>query len=130
MHPTLHIRLADTFRRPLRWTDYCAEVSPDNCTTPDKVASRAPSTQDEGEKYFLGGEYTGHFVATDKNDCAANPANCTGHMIDYPCTWSAYTASQLYWNGIALESDTPDGTNSYKYSAMLQIIDAANATRR
>lgn len=131
-------RLAHTFKRPLRWTDYCNIVSSDNCTSDFPtmegmavdVTNRAPESPEEGQKYHVDGEYTGYFMATDKNNCTLNPSSCTGHMIDYPCTWSAYTASQLYWNNIHLESDTPDGTNSYKYGAMLEIIDAANVTRR
>ena len=103
-------------------------MSINNCTTKDDVASRAPADAEEAEKYFSSGDFTGHFIATEKNDCSNN-TNCTGHIIDYPCTWSAYTAAQLYWNDIPLESDTPDGKNSYTYSAMLQILDAANATQ-
>jgi len=122
-------RLADTFKRPTRWIDYCENTSKDNCTTDDNVASRAPLDETEAVKYFQQGSYTGHFIATDKNNCTLN-ANCTGHMIDYPCSWGAYTMSQLNWNDIFMESDTPDGSDTYTYSAMLQIIDAANATRR
>ena len=103
-------------------------MSTNNCTIKDDVASRAPANTDEAEKYFSSGDFTGHFIATEKNDCSVN-VNCTGHIIDYPCTWSAYTAAQLYWNDIPLESETADGKNSYTYSAMLQILDAANATQ-
>ena len=122
-------RLADTFKRPLVWSDYCTRISPNNCTAPDDVAARAPSDAAEGGKYFVRGEYTGHFVATEKNNCTANP-DCTGHIIDYPCTWSAYTASQLYWNDISLESNTPNGMNSYAYAATAQILEASFATNR
>ena len=117
------------FKRPMRWIDYCAHISIDNCTTNDNVVSRAPADETEGLKYFVKDAYTGHFIHTEKNNCTENP-NCTGHMIDYPCTWSAYTEAQLYWNGIHLESDAPNGTDSYTYGEILEIIDAANVTKR
>ena len=91
-------RLADMFKRPMRWIDYCTHISEDNCTSNDGVASRAPVDVAEGQNYFMQDEYTGHFIHTERNNCTVNP-NCTGHLIDYPCTWSAYTAAQLYWNG-------------------------------
>ena len=88
------------FQRPMRWIDYCNQISIDNCTTKDGdgVAFRAPADETEGQVYFKKDFYTGYFAPTEKNNCTANP-NCTGHLIDYPCTWSAYTEAQLYWNG-------------------------------
>ena len=91
-------RLADMFKRPMRWIDYCAQISPDNCTSSDGISSRPPADETDGLSYYVEDAYTGHFISTEKNNCTANP-NCTGHLIDYPCTWSAYTEAQIYWNG-------------------------------
>lgn len=90
--------LAELFRRPTTWKDYCEEVSETKCLN-DTVAVRPPELggdSKEGEKYFVEGLYEGHFRLTEKNNCTATE-NCTGHIVDYPCTWSAYTQSQLYW---------------------------------
>jgi len=120
-------KLAEIFKRPVRWMDYCSMVSKSNCTSDDGIAARPPTDEAEGKKYFVEGLFTGHFRATERNNCTMNPNTCTGHMIDYPCTWSAYTDSQLFWNNISLESDAPEG--SYSYSDMLGIIKASNATK-
>ena len=37
----------------------------------------------EGGRYHVGGEYMGHFRATEKNNCDMNPTNCTGHVADF-----------------------------------------------
>jgi hypothetical protein len=71
-------KLAETFRRPMAWKDYCLKVSPNMCQTDDGVASRAPEDESEETSYFVQGLYTGHFAATEKNDCDLNPLTCTG----------------------------------------------------
>lgn len=77
-------KLAKTFKRPTTWKDYCTKVSQSNCTIPDDVATRPPAEDgSEDGRYFSSGFYTGHFRATDKNDCAKTP-KCTGHIVDYP----------------------------------------------
>jgi hypothetical protein len=123
-------RTASVFKRPTTWVDYCHEVSISNCSQPDGIADRYPEADDKG-KYFANG-YIGHFRYTAKNNCtgAENNNTCTGHIVNGPCSWSTFLESQAYWNNIALESDGPDLVNSgYSYSEMLQIWDAANATR-
>jgi len=125
-------RLAETFLRPTTWLDYCNEVSETNCAVPDDVAQRPPTPVEIEEgtssKYRLDGIYTGHFRKTPRNDCSAN--NCTGHIIDAPCTWSTNVGQQLYWNEIYLESSGPLAPNyAYSYGDMLDIWEASVQTR-
>jgi len=120
-------KLAETFQRPTTWGDYCAIVSDNNCTNiEDAFATRAPVTEDEKNSYFDSLDtYKGFFRKTDKGDCSGDKnATCTGHFLDYPCTWNAYTNQQLYWNGIPLESEI-----SYSYGELMQIYQAAEATK-
>ena len=121
------IQLAEVFKRPTSWDDYCTLVSEDNCQTPDEFSTRPPSLEGEGGKYFVDGSYTGYFRATEQNNCTANP-NCTGHIVDYPCGWSSFVSQQTYHLGIALESNGNEPSNGYSYSEMVQIWRAANAT--
>jgi len=81
-------KLADLCLRPTTWKQYCEEVSPSNCTIPDETAQRAPEVEDEEDRMFVDGLYTGHFRKTEENDCETYPHNCTGHIADYPCGWS------------------------------------------
>mmetsp|Transcript_15612 Transcript_15612/g.17999 ORF Transcript_15612/g.17999 Transcript_15612/m.17999 type:complete len:230 (+) Transcript_15612:400-1089(+) len=77
-------KLAEMFLRPTTWFDYCQKVSTSNCTSKnDDAALRPPETQGEDASYFVDGIYTGHFRATDVNNCTLNP-NCSGIFIDYP----------------------------------------------
>ena len=82
-------KLAETFKRPTRWGEYCQEVSETNCTEPDNFATRAPIDSMEADSFFVSPDYFGFFRNTSKNDCDANPFNCTGHIIDYPCGWTS-----------------------------------------
>lgn len=120
-------KLAEAFKRPTTWKEYCDIISNNGCATDDEVAKRAP-TQEEEKKYFVEGLYTGYFRSTEKNDCDTNP-NCTGHFLDYPCGWSSYMKQQTYHLGIALESDGPELSGGYSYSDMVDVWFAANATR-
>ena len=105
-------KLAERFKRPTTWSQYCEEISPNNClggegtgsdididdnTTITKaadtnssvvVATRPPKDEIEGSKYYAEGEFTGYFRATDENNCDLYPNNCTGHYTDYPCDWA------------------------------------------
>ena len=122
--------LAEIFKRPTTWKDYCQNLSNTNCTSPDETAVRAPLTLDEEAMYFLQGEYQGYFRATEKNNCTNNAA-CTGHVAAAPCDWNMYLDGQLYWNDIVgLEPDGPTPpSGAYDYATMYQIWRAANATR-
>jgi hypothetical protein len=75
-------KLAETFLRPTSWGDYCTQVSTDDCKASDNVAKRPPRTATERERYFVKDVYTGHFRATEKNDCDKWPLNCTGHLVE------------------------------------------------
>ena len=77
-------KLAETFLRPTTWKDYCDLVSPNNCTTSDDVAQHAPTDEADYERMFVAGSYTGHFRATEENDCDTHPDTCTGHVGDFP----------------------------------------------
>lgn len=115
-------KLAETFKKPFSWGQYCELISADNCATPDETAVRAPKTEHEEWLFFVEGFYTGFFNATEINDCTANP-QCKGHMVDFPCGWSSYVEPTLYHLDIALES------TKYWYEAMKEIWRAANATK-
>ncbi|CAB9508590.1 Receptor-type guanylate cyclase gcy [Seminavis robusta] len=117
-------KLADIFKRPATWKDYCDEVSESNCQEDDGVATRPPETEDEEMAMFAEGEYTGHFRKTDANDCVKYPHNCTGHFADYPCGWTTPAQQQAYHLDIGLEVVT-----TYTYSQLVQIWAAANATQ-
>ncbi|CAJ1968193.1 unnamed protein product [Cylindrotheca closterium] len=125
-----HHRVAEIFKRPTAWGDYCNEVSPNNCTVPDGVAEMYPN-QDDAGKYFASG-YIGHFRATAENNCTGvvNNNTCTGHVVAPPCTWSTFIETQTYWLDLALKSSGPSYVNGgYTYSEMIQIWNAANATQ-
>lgn len=123
-------KLAETFLRPTTWKDYCELLSTNNCSTDDGVAKRAPSSEDEHSRMFVDGLYTGHFRATEKNDCDLNPTNCTGHIADYPCGWYSFVEAQAYHLNISLESDGDEpGSNGYSYQQLIDMWDAANATK-
>ncbi|KAL7551981.1 hypothetical protein ACHAWF_015202 [Thalassiosira exigua] len=123
-------KIAQAFKRPTTWGTYCASISPDNCAADDGVAKRAPADDDEAGKYFApGGLYVGHFRATEKNDCASDPAGCTGHIANVPCDWGNYAVPQAYHLGIPVSSDgslEPNG--GYTLGSLLEIYAAANAT--
>jgi hypothetical protein len=122
-------KLANTFLRPTTWKDYCEEVSPNNCTEADGTAQRYPS-EDETTQFFSDGLYTGHFRATEKNDCDQFPSNCTGHIGDFPCGWGGSLEAQCYHLDIALESNGAEPySGGYTYGQLGQIWRAANATR-
>ena len=122
--------LADVFLRPTTWFEYCTQVSKSNCTIPDDVAQRPPNDDGvEYDKMFLNGVYTGYFRKTDENDCMNNPSTCTGHIVEYPCSWSNFVESQAYHLHIPVESNGPDVNGGYTYGQMKQILKAMNATK-
>lgn len=123
--------LAEIFKRPTKWVDYCHEVSTTNCSDPDEYAERYPPSNEAKNKYFADG-YIGHFRATENNNCTGveNSQTCTGHIVNVKCSWSTFLESQAYWNNISLESNGPDLINGgYNYEDVLDIWYAANATR-
>jgi hypothetical protein len=124
-------KLADRFLRPTTWATYCREVSVDNCSTPDNVATRAPLEDgSEDNRYFADGLYTGYFRKTEENDCIKWPKNCTGHFADYPCGWTSYLLPITYHRKIALQSSGDElVSRGYTYSQLTEIWNAANATK-
>jgi len=127
-------KLAKLFQRPTTWSDYCNLVSLDKCAADNGIAARAPIGEDEAARYFVDGLYTGHFRATDKNNCTLNPNSCSGHIANVPCEWATYVVPQAYHLNISLESDGKgsDGnyTNNggYNMTSLVEIWAAANAT--
>ena len=107
----------------MTWKDYCEKISSDNCKTADFVAARPPSNEDEEDNMFSKGNYTGHFIKTEKNDCSNNSTECSGHFADYPCGWTTYVRQQAYHLNIGIE---PTG---YTYNQLVEIWAAANATK-
>ena len=126
-------KLAQTFKRPTTWLDYCSMISPDNCTTPDAFAQRPPEYEWEEESLFVDGQYTGYFLATERNDCSTSnntQNNCTGHIGDYPCGWGGSLQATAHWLNIALESNGKQPhSGGYTYGQLGQMWRAANATR-
>jgi hypothetical protein len=124
-------KLADMFLRPTTWSNYCEQVSPNNCSEPDEVALRAPMDDWEGGKYFVAdGVYTGHFRATEENNCELFPNNCTGHIADYPCGWTSSVIQQAHHLEIAVASSGPDaGARGYSYESLVEIWHSANWTK-
>ena len=122
-------KVAESFNRPTDWGTYCKEVSPSGCEKDDGIAARAPVGDEESGKFFVDGSYTGHFRATDKNNCTANPETCTGHIANVPCNWGNYAVPQAYHLNISVESDGNLQYNAaYGYYSLLEIYAAANAT--
>jgi hypothetical protein len=132
--------LANRFLRPTRWKDFCEEESPVKCIHPGGatwdgnnqtvVAIRPPETEEEGNRFFVEGVYTGYFRKTEENDCEKWPANCTGHFLDYPCRWSSFFIQQAYHLNIALKSSGNEpGAHGYTYSEAVEIFHAANFTK-
>ena len=108
-------KLAEMFRRPTSWKEYCDLVSADGCETPDDVAIRAPEEGEETRMY-VDGLYKGHFRKTEQNDCDKNPDTCTGHIVDFPCGWTSYVKQQTHHLRIALESNGPEPiSDGYSY---------------
>jgi hypothetical protein len=125
-------KLADMFLRPTSWKDYCEQVSPDLCESDDGVAIRAPLDESEKSRFFVQDLYTGHFRKTDENDCVTNPKNCTGHIGDYPCGWLTRVEGQCHHLGIPLRSSGdihPAGRRGYSYARLVEMWQAANATK-
>eukprot|EP00581_Thalassiosira_minuscula_P019956 CAMPEP_0183713740 /NCGR_PEP_ID=MMETSP0737-20130205/8494_1 /TAXON_ID=385413 /ORGANISM="Thalassiosira miniscula, Strain CCMP1093" /LENGTH=971 /DNA_ID=CAMNT_0025942567 /DNA_START=126 /DNA_END=3041 /DNA_ORIENTATION=+ len=123
-------KLAETFKRPMKWANYCNLVSSTNCSVDDGVAKRPPADDgSEDNLYFLKGLYTGHFRDTEKNDCISNSTTCTGHILDCPCGWSSHVKQQAKHLEIALESDGSEVSGGYTYADMVAIWHAANATK-
>lgn len=122
-------KLANTFLRPTRWKDYCAQVSPNNCTTSDNVAFREPHNGMEMDRFFVPGLYQGHFRKTAKNDCNQTD-ECTGHVANFPCGMESPIPPLLYHLDIALDGDGGEPqSKGYRRWELREIWRAANATR-
>lgn len=122
-------KLAQTFKRPTTWKQYCDEVSTSECSIADDVATRPPKNEIEDQSMFVEGLYTGHFRATEANNCTAHPFTCTGHITDYPCAWTTKVEQQTYHLNISLKSSGPSLNGGYTFNQLYQIWQAANATK-
>lgn len=98
---------------------------------PETAATRPPKDEEESALYFHADFYKGHFRRTDENNCSlpGKEGKCTGHIIDYPCKWDAFTDAQIYWNDIALDRSVNGSLEGYSYGEILQIMSASNATK-
>ena len=122
------LKLADRFKTPTTFGEYCEAISSSNCTD-DVFAERAPIDEEEKSKFFIENVYSGFFRTTFDNNCSVNK-NCVGHFVNAPCSWTTFADSQFYWNNITLASAGPlEPNNGYSYGDMIQIIMAANATK-
>jgi len=122
-------KLARIFRRPITWVQYCEWVSPHNCSKPDHIASGFPEQRDWW-KFHVPGNFQGHFIDTEENNCTKYPSNCTGDFIDFPCGWSSYALPTLYHLNIGLRSYGANGPpKGYWKTQIDEIWRAANATK-
>jgi hypothetical protein len=122
-------KLAELFRKPLTWLEYCRDVSPSQCED-DPVAAFYPSTNEQELHYHHPQFFPGYFHSPPENNCTQNPTNCTGYVVQPPCDWSTNVDAQLYWNEIYLTPDGPVRPNGgYEYKSMVEIWRAANATK-
>ena len=123
--------IAESFKRPTTWLDYCTEVSANNCSIPDNVTQRPPqSNTDEEAQYYNEGNYIGHFRYTEDNDCDLHPTTCTGHVADFPCNWDSFVQSQIKYLNMPLKSSGPEEPiGGYTYPRLVELWKAANATR-
>ena len=126
-------KMAQLFKQPITFQQYCDEVSSSQCTdgTADGsggIANRPPKNDEEGGRFFVEDVYTGYFM---DNDCSVdNGTTCTGHIADYPCTWPSYVWEQTQQLGIALDSRGPQpGNGGYALAQMEDMWRAANATK-
>ena len=123
-------KLASMFLRPTKFGDYCADLSPTQCLTPDGVATRPPESEWEASALFVDGAYKGHFRNTTHNHCEGASPNCTGHIGDFPCGWGGSLEATCHHLNIALESNGDEPfSGGYTYSQLGQMWRAANATR-
>lgn len=123
-------KMAEIFKRPFSWKDYCEQISPNNCTVPDKFAQRPPKDESEEVKYFSeDGSFSGFFNATRDNNCEENPSTCTGHMAFVPCSWANYALPQAHHLNISVKSNGPLNAGGYTFSRLIEIWHAANATK-
>ena len=127
------VKLADTFKEPTTWVDFCELVHLTNCTFTDEEGMPKrwyPKTAKERDSYFVPDLYAGHFRVTDRTNCTKNPDTCKGNLIGPRCNWSTYVDSQMYWNKIGLAGNGPElPNNGYTTAHMIQIWKAANATK-
>jgi len=122
-------KIAELFKRPTRWGQYCEEFSPAQCSEPDLLAQRAPSDDEEANSFFVEGVYNGFFRHTEESDCDKYPTNCTGHFVDYPCGWTSYAQQQSYHLDMAFAFEGPESNGGYSYGEAVQIWQAALATK-
>ena len=123
-------KVAETFKVPTTFGQYCTEIVPHNCTEETLFASRPPADEAEAGKYYIAGVYQGFFRWTPQNDCDLNPTTCRGHIADVPCEWTTFVSSQAYYLNISVASGGSVGpNNAYSYGELLDIWAAANATR-
>ena len=116
-------QLAQLFRQPISWGDYCQKVSVNNCIQSDRVAHRVPMTTEEAVSFYQPGLFTGFF----------GNATEMGHIIA-PSSCDEFTSNtleaQLYYNNISLQSQGPLLPNQgYDLNHVRQIYQAANATQ-
>ena len=122
-------KMANTFQRPTRWKDYCAEVSTNNCTASDSIAFREPRNSTEENRFFVPGLYRGHFRKTVNNDCNQT-SECTGHLANFPCGMESPITPLLYHLNIAMEGDGNQfHSKGYLRWELREIWKAANATK-
>lgn len=114
---------------PVSWQLYCNNITKSPTCT-DEVAKGPPLNDKDAARYYHAENFTGHFYTPPDGNCTLNPTTCTGHFVNPGCSWATYGEAQMYWNDVPLVSrGSKNNNDGYSYSHMLQIWDAAVATK-
>jgi hypothetical protein len=119
-------KLANLYKRPISWGEYCNTLQLGTCNSNDNYATRKPKTTAEEQMYYVKDLYKGYFKA---DNCFTN-SNCNGYVINAPCDWSTFMDAQIRWSlpsgeKMALTTDGPREDGGYSYGQMQQIFEAA-----
>jgi hypothetical protein len=79
-------KLADAFRRPTSWLEYCFEVSLNNCTTADETAQHFPKDAAQEAKSLRPAPIPDTFTSRPEHNCTLSPDTCMGHIVGPDCT--------------------------------------------
>lgn len=79
-------KMAQIFKKPTNWFEYCNLVSSDNCTTPDDFARYYPNKSQE-LLYYEEDQYRGYFRETERTKCKESE-DCGGYFVNGKSVYS------------------------------------------
>ena len=119
-------KIANLFKRPISWYEYCIKFAIGTCDASDTVVKSSPVDAAAGAHYYIANIYPGYFKG---DNCVTNPTTCTGYIVGAPCDWSTYVDAQIRWshpNGtLPLVSEGTRDDGGYTYGQMQEIYEAA-----